>query len=169
MKQLDPIRWLRRLVSDLAISLAFCTRLPVWHPAPFGGPDIARASWAMPLAGVLVGAIGALAYGLAHALGLPVLAAAALALAATLAATGCLHEDGLADTTDGLGGGATRERKLEIMRDSRIGTYGACALVLSLMLRWSALASIADPPAVALALVAAHAAARASLPAFMRF
>ena len=80
--------------------------------------------------------------------------------------TGCLHEDGLADTADGFGG-VGRERKLEIMRDSRLGTYGACALLMSLLLRWSALASIADARAVALALVAAHAAARAPLPAFM--
>jgi adenosylcobinamide-GDP ribazoletransferase len=66
-------------------------------------------------------------------------------------------------------GGDGRERKLEIMRDSRLGTYGACALMMSLLLRWSALASIADARAVALALVAAHAAARAPLPAFMAF
>ncbi|WP_338320010.1 adenosylcobinamide-GDP ribazoletransferase, partial [Bradyrhizobium ottawaense] len=80
---------------------------------------------------------------------------------------GALHEDGLADTADGLGGGRTRERKLEIMRDSRIGTYGVCALILSFGLRWSALAAIADPLLVAFALCAAHAAARAGVPAFM--
>ena len=62
-------------------------------------------------------------------------------------ATGCLHEDGLSDVADGFGGGKTRERKLEIMRDSRIGAYGACALVLSVLLRWSALADLADPRA----------------------
>jgi adenosylcobinamide-GDP ribazoletransferase len=83
--------------------------------------------------------------------------------------TGCLHEDGLADIADGFGGGATRERKLEIMRDSRIGTYGVCALVLSFMLRVSALASLHDPALVFAALIAAHAAARAGLPAFMRW
>jgi adenosylcobinamide-GDP ribazoletransferase len=123
----------------------------------------------MPIAGALVGLIGAAVYWLTSAVGLPPFSAAALALAATLIATGCLHEDGLADTADGFGGGSSRERKLEIMRDSRIGTYGACALALSLILRWSALASIADPAAVAMALIAAHAAARAPLPAFMRF
>ena len=67
-------------------------------------------------------------YALAHKIGSPPWVAAALAVAATLAVTGCLHEDGLADTADGFGGGDTRERKLEIMRDSRIGTYGVCAL-----------------------------------------
>ena len=86
-------------------------------------------------------------------------------MAATLAVTGCLHEDGFADTADGLGGGATRERKLEIMRDSRIGTYGVCALTVSLLLRASALAYLADPALVAAALIAVHGAARATMPA----
>jgi len=102
-------------------------------------------------------------------LGLPPLVAAALAVAAGMAATGCLHEDGLADTADGFGGGKTRETKLEIMRDSRIGSYGACALILSLMLRWSALAEIAEPRLVAVALIAAHVSARAVLPIVMSF
>jgi len=86
-----------------------------------------------------------------------------------MAVTGCLHEDGLADTADGFGGGKDRERKLEIMRDSRIGSYGVCALAIAVILRWSALASIADASAAATALIATHAAARAPLPAFMRF
>jgi adenosylcobinamide-GDP ribazoletransferase len=157
------------LVCDLKISIIFCTRLPLAHAKPIASSDIAGASWAMPIAGALVGLIGAAVYWLTSAIGLTPFSAAALALVATLIATGCLHEDGLADTADGFGGGNSRERKLEIMRDSRIGTYGACALVMSLMLRWSALASIADPVAAAMALIAAHAAARAPLPAFMRF
>ena len=70
---------------------------------------------------------------------------AALSIVATLAVTGCLHEDGLADTADGFGGGATRERKLDIMRDSRIGTYGVCALIASILIRAGALASLGDP------------------------
>jgi adenosylcobinamide-GDP ribazoletransferase len=157
------------LARDLKITLIFCTRLPLAHGKPIEAGDIARASWAMPIAGALVGLVGAAVFWLATAVGLPPWPAAALALAVTLLAAGCLHEDGLADTADGFGGGATRERKLEIMRDSRIGSYGACALVISLMLRWSALASLARPGTVALALIAAHAAARAPLPAFMRF
>jgi adenosylcobinamide-GDP ribazoletransferase len=90
-------------------------------------------------------------------------------LLATLIITGCLHEDGLADTADGFGGGRDGARKLEIMRDSRLGTYGACAIVMSLFLRWAAMSAIASPIAVAAALIAAHVAARAALPAFMRF
>jgi adenosylcobinamide-GDP ribazoletransferase len=147
--------------------MSFCTRIPLGILAG-DKPDLARASWAMPVAGALVGAAGALAYWVAFRLGVPPLAVAALAIAVTLLMTGCLHEDGLADTADGFGGGATRERKLEIMRDSRIGTFGVCALIVSFALRWSALASIAAPLQVAAALIGAHVAARAVLPAFMR-
>jgi adenosylcobinamide-GDP ribazoletransferase len=163
-----PGAWLCGLASDLKIGILFCTRLPLAHSDPIEGGELARATWALPIAGALVGALAALVYWIAHRAGLPSLPAAALALAATLAATGCLHEDGLADTTDGFGGGKNREHRLEIMRDSRIGTYGTCALMISLLLRWSALASIADPLHVAMALIAAHASARATLPTFMR-
>jgi adenosylcobinamide-GDP ribazoletransferase len=159
------IPW-RRLAADLEVSVMFCTLLPLAPAMPVASGDIARASWAMPVAGALVGALGALAYWMAVRLGLPPPVAAALALAGGMVVTGCLHEDGLADTADALGGD-NRERRLAIMRDSRLGTYGACALLMSLLLRWSALASLADARAVALALVAAHAAARAPLPAFM--
>jgi adenosylcobinamide-GDP ribazoletransferase len=159
--------WLAGRATDLKISMLFSTRLPFRHRAPIAGADVARASWALPLAGALVGALGAAVYWLAHALGLPPAVAAALALTTTLLATGCLHEDGLADTADGFGGGASRERKLEIMRDSRIGSYGACALIMSLLLRVTALASLADPGLVAPVLIAAHASARATMPALV--
>ena len=158
---------LRRLATDLGISVLFSTRIPLGHLSAIAGPDVARASWALPLAGALIGLLAAAAYWLAHAAGLAPLAAAALTLTATLVATGCLHEDGLADTADGFGGGATRERKLEIMRDSRIGSYGACALILSLLLRWSALASLGEPVVVAGVLIATHASARATMPLLM--
>jgi adenosylcobinamide-GDP ribazoletransferase len=160
--------WLGGLAADLKTSILFCTRLPLVHSDPIEGRDLARASWALPIAGALVGALAALIYWIAHRVGLSSLPAAALALSATLAVTGCLHEDGLADTIDGFGGGKDRERKLEIMRDSRIGTYGTCALMMSLILRSGALASIANPLLAAMALIAAHASARATLPAFMR-
>jgi adenosylcobinamide-GDP ribazoletransferase len=159
----------RGLGSDFKISLIFFTRLPVGHRVPIESADLARASWAAPLVGAIVGILGAGAYGLTYRIGLPPLAAAALALATTMLATGCLHEDGLADVADGFGGGATRGRKLEIMRDSRVGTYGVCVLALSLVLRVSALASLTKPALVVFALVAAHTAARAVLPAFMAF
>ncbi|MDE5459624.1 adenosylcobinamide-GDP ribazoletransferase [Bradyrhizobium sp. CSS354] len=159
--------FLRNVIADLRMAVSFVTILPVASSKPAGDGAIARAAWALPVAGLAVGLAGALVYKLASRFGLAPNLAALLALAATALVTGALHEDGLADTADGLGGGRTRERKLEIMRDSRIGTYGVCALILSFGLRWSALAAIANPWAVALALCAAHTAARAGLPAFM--
>jgi adenosylcobinamide-GDP ribazoletransferase len=144
------------------------TRLPLVPEAPASGADVARASWSFPVIGLGVGAAAALVYWLAYELGLPALVSAVLAVAATMIITGCLHEDGLADTADGFGGGATPERKLEIMRDSRIGTYGVLALGISLLLRVGAIASLAEPGLAALALIAAHAGARATMPVFMR-
>jgi adenosylcobinamide-GDP ribazoletransferase len=158
-----------RFATDLKVIMTFATRLPLVQTAPAEGGNIARASWAFPVVGALLGSASALVYWAAFRIGLPPAPAAALALATTLAATGCLHEDGLADAADGFGGSGDRARKLEIMRDSRLGTYGACALAMALLLRWSTLAAIADPGSVAMALVAAHGAARATLPAFMRF
>ena len=158
--------WIASRTEELKASLAFCTRLPLLGETPVTGGTLARAAWAFPIAGLAVGLVGAVVYALAHKFGLPAWPASALAVAATLLATGCLHEDGLADTADSFGGG-TRERKLEIMRDSRIGSYALCALVMSLLLRVSALASLADPALVAAALIAAHAAARATMPGLM--
>ena len=157
------------LLADLSVGILFSTRLPLVHSMPIAGDDVVRASWSFPVAGAIVGAIGALVYAAAYWIGVPTLPAVVLALAATAAATGCLHEDGLADTIDGFGGGKDREHKLAIMRDSRLGAYGGCALATSFLLRWSALATIADPLSVAAALITAHASARAALPAFMRY
>lgn len=158
---------LQDVIADLRMAASFVTILPVASSKPAADGAVARATWALPVAGLLVGLAGALVYKIASRFGLTPNLAALLALATTALITGALHEDGLADTADGLGGGRTRERKLEIMRDSRIGTYGVCALILSFGLRWSALAAIADPWTVTLALCAAHAAARAGVPAFM--
>jgi adenosylcobinamide-GDP ribazoletransferase len=165
----EGVETVKSLVADIRIAVSLCTRLPVAPAGAIADGEVARASWALPLAGMLVGVVSAAIYWLAERLHVPAQAAAVLALAAGILLTGAMHEDGLADTADGLGGGKTRERKLEIMRDSRIGTFGACALVISLLLRWSAIASIDDPRSVAIALVVAHGAARAALPAFMRF
>jgi adenosylcobinamide-GDP ribazoletransferase len=157
-----------RPVAAVAACLVFFTRLPLPRGlAP--SASLAPALWAVPLVGMLVGALAGAVQVAAMAAGLPPTSAAALALATSLLLTGCLHEDGLADMADGFGGGATRERKLEIMRDSRIGTYGAATLVISILLRWSALASLGGTGHAVLALVTAHGAARALLPAFMRW
>jgi len=156
------------LATDLVVAMTFCTRLPLGSAALGDRHDIARASWALPIAGAVVGILGASAYWIALKLGVALWPASAIALAVTMLVTGCLHEDGLADTIDGFGGGASREHRLAIMRDSRIGAFGTCALIVSFALRWSALASIADPLQGALALVAAHVSARAVLPPFMQ-
>jgi adenosylcobinamide-GDP ribazoletransferase len=141
------------LASDLKTAVCFYTRLPLRH-GEVTAADVARASWAAPLAGIVVGAIGAAVYVLAREADLDTLPAAGLAVAATIVGSGGLHEDGLADTADAFGAGATPERRLAIMRDSRIGTYGACALILSIGLRWAALASVEDPLRAVLALPA---------------
>jgi adenosylcobinamide-GDP ribazoletransferase len=157
---------LQKLMTDLRIGISLCTRLPIGPAEAIGEGDVARASWTFPIAGLLVGLAGALVYALAIRVNVAAQPAAALTLAATLLFTGAMHEDGLADTADGLGGNS-REGKLEIMRDSRIGTFGACALAISLLVRWSTLADIAEPRFVAVALICAHVAARACVPAFM--
>ena len=160
--------WLKERAGELQASLTFLTRLRFAPVTPAGGA-IAQAAWAFPIAGAVVALIGALVYWLAHRAGLPPFPCAALSVAATMLVTGCLHEDGLADTVDGFGGGGTRQQKLDIMRDSRIGAYGVCALALAIILRVSALASLATPGLVVPALFAAHGAARAMVAVFMFF
>lgn len=159
--------WAGRITGDLMVALGFYTRLPFQHDRANSGEELAPASWAAPVAGIVVGAIGALTYALAHAAGLGPSPAAGLTIVVTLVVTGALHEDGLADTADAFGAGATPQTRLAIMRDSRIGTFGACALILSIGLRWAALASLAEPKRVAAALIAAHMAARAMPPLLM--
>jgi adenosylcobinamide-GDP ribazoletransferase len=147
---------------DVADALRFFTRLPL-PASPDGDFDFDRIAWAAPIAGAIVGLVGAVALAAGRSLALPPLVAAALAVAAAIAVTGALHEDGLADVADGFGGGSTRERKLAVMRDSRIGAYGAVALVLSLVVRVGALsAALANSfGAAAGALVLAAAVSRA--------
>ncbi|MBZ9732439.1 adenosylcobinamide-GDP ribazoletransferase [Mesorhizobium sp. CA18] len=156
----------RQVLDDIGLSLVFFTRLRL-PSSDFGGRSLADAIWAAPFAGLAVAIIGALIYAIAYSLGLASGPAAALTLAATMLVTGCLHEDGLSDIADGFWGGRTRDRKLEIMRDSRIGAYGAAALGLSLLIRWSALSELAGPGHVFLALLAAHAGSRGLFGAFM--
>lgn len=160
---LDPAA----LRQDFFTALGFLTRLPLPRGATLAAEDLRRAQRLFPLAGLVVGLIGALAFWLASALGLGPWPAGALAVAATALATGALHEDGLGDTADGFGGGDDAGRKLEIMRDSRLGSYGGLALILSVLLRVAALAALADPDVAGAALVAAHVASRGALPAVM--
>lgn len=153
---------LRRHLDDAATAVVFLTRIPVpWH-IPDMEARLPRATPWFPVVGLAIGLVGAATWLLVDALLGRVLAAVA-AVAATALLTGAFHEDGLADTFDGLGGSHLRERALEIMKDSRVGTYGALVLVLVLLGRVVALAELHTlAPA---ALVGAHALARwSSLP-----
>jgi adenosylcobinamide-GDP ribazoletransferase len=152
--------------SGFAIAVAFFTQIPV-GPAADGDWQLADSSWAFPLVGAGIGAIAAFAFLVAQLIGLGEAPSALLAVLASLLLTGALHEDGLADTVDGFAGGDHRARKLEIMRDARHGTFGVLALVLSVTLRAAALAQLGEAIYAGLALVAAHAASRALLPAAM--
>jgi len=138
--------WGREILTDTARCLRFYSRLPVpalpWEPDPHALPDFARMTRAVPLAGLVLGLLPALALAGALALGLGSWLAAALSVAAMTVTTGAFHEDGLADTADSFGG-ATRERRLAIMRDSLIGSFGASGLILVFALRIGALAEVA--------------------------
>lgn len=150
---------------DLAVATVWLTRLPAPVDPDVAMERAAAAAWAYPIIGLGVGAIvGAVAGGLA-ALGVAPLAAAMVALGVGALATGALHEDGLSDVADGFGGGADRARVLEIMRDSRIGAFGAAALIVSFGARAGALAGIAalDPWAAVAAAVAAGALSRGAM------
>ena len=155
------------LIADLRVSAAFLTRVPAkWLGGEEAGrPDLGDASRVFPLVGAAIGLAGGLVLVVAAFLDVPPFVAAALAVATTMFATGALHEDGLADTFDGFGGGATADGKLEIMRDSRIGTYGTAALVFSILIRTGALwnLAIAGPWRAGLALVAAEAVSRTAM------
>jgi adenosylcobinamide-GDP ribazoletransferase len=153
--------------SGFAIAVAFLTRVPV-GPSSEGDWQLADSAWAFPLVGAGIGAVAAFAFLVAQLIGLGDGPSALLAVLAGLMLTGAIHEDGLADTLDGFAGGHDREHKLAIMRDSRHGTFGVLAIVLSVTLRAAALAQTGEAVYAGLALVAAHAASRAMLPAAMR-
>lgn len=155
---MNPVRWLRREAAYLFAAIQFLTRLPVPKLHGFEPRWLDAAAGYFPVAGVIVGMIAAGTFW-AASLVLPGSLPAVLAIAAGILTTGAFHEDGLADTFDGLGGGSTRERRLVIMKDSRIGTYGASALGLALAMKVASLATL--PAAIgACALIAVHACAR---------
>jgi adenosylcobinamide-GDP ribazoletransferase len=161
-----PLRNPAGFFAGFLAATAFFTRLPV-DPHPAGVWRLADSAWAFPLVGAGIGGAAALALLVAQLIGLASWPAALLSVLAGVALTGALHEDGLADTADGFFGGRDREEKLAILRDSRQGTYGVLALVVSVLLRTAALAGIGDVIHAGLALIAAHAASRAALPAVM--
>jgi adenosylcobinamide-GDP ribazoletransferase len=153
------------MIRELEIffaALRFFTRLPVPACVGHSQQQLDRAARYFPLIGIIVGAIGALVT-VAVAWALPMPLAILAGMAATLLVTGAFHEDGFADAVDGFGGGWEKARVLEIMKDSRIGSFGAIAICLMLLAKFHALAEIAARGGLAflsLALIASHALSR---------
>jgi len=162
------MRWANddgRRVGELLLALRFFTRLRLGAAAYEPG-GLARASWAFPIVGAVVGLCCAAAYAVADLLAFPRLAVALVAIGAGAFVTGALHEDGLADTADAWGGRDPAER-LAIMRDARSGAYAIVAVVLSIGLRAAAVAALPGKGAALASFVAAHAVARGGLPAVL--
>lgn len=129
------------LLAKLAV--IFLTRLPIKIEQDVSDEDLNQATGYFPVVGLLVALLFCLVFFTSQLL-IPISVSLVIAMIASLFLTGCFHEDGLADTADGLGGGWTVENKLSIMKDSRLGTYGASALFCSLLLKFTLLNSIAE-------------------------
>lgn len=136
----------QEILTDTARALRFYSRLPIpvlrWEADPHGPPDGGRIARVLPFAGLVLGLLPALVMAASLWLGLGEWISAILSVATATVTTGAFHEDGLADTADSFGG-ATPERRLAIMRDSLIGSFGSSALVLGFSLRIAALATLA--------------------------
>lgn len=145
---------LRRELEYFFGAIRFFTRLPVPAWVGHSAEALNRSARWFPAVGLVIGGIGALVYLAALQLW-PQSVAVLLSMAATLYATGAFHEDGLADTVDGLGGGWDKARILEIMKDSRVGSYGVVATVLALLGKFTLLAAL-DAMLVPWALLAGH-------------
>ena len=150
------------------IAMGFFTRIPMPKWIEVDADKLNKASRYFGLVGLLVGVISAAVYTLMLYWVSPSIAIV-LAMITSVLVTGGFHEDGLADTADGLGGGWTVEAKLNIMKDSRLGSYGALALVLALLLKWQLLTELAlfDPSSVSLALIVGHCLSRVVAASFI--
>lgn len=155
--------------QDLPAAMGLMSRIPVQVDTERATSRAARATWAYPLAGAILGAIaGAVAWSLG-ALGLPPVIQALGALTTSVVTTGAMHEDGLADSADGLWGGWTRERRLEIMKDSRTGAYGVIAIALSLLWRAALLTILINTSNPIFLLAALGALSRSAMAPLMTF
>lgn len=153
---------------DFARALALLSRVPVPGMGDFRPKMIARSVWCWPLVGLFLSGVALLPAMLAQYLTGNGLIFAIFAAISMVLLTGAMHEDGLADCADGFGGGVTRDRKLEIMRDSHIGTYGVVALVLCLALRLVLLETAAGFGQAMVFLVVVAVMSRAAMPVLMR-
>ncbi len=157
-----------RIIDDARICMIFFTRIPITWPEDLPRTRITRAFQAAPIVGLAVGLIGALVYAAAFwAFSGSVHIAATLGVGAQVLATGAFHEDGFADFFDGVGGGQSSAARLEIMRDSRIGTYGSAALLFAIVLKIFLVAEIAQVWQTGLCLIIAGTLARVALVHFM--
>ncbi len=150
---------------DILLAFALLTRLPLPRLPDTAFDRQARAVWSYPLVGLVIGAIAGIAGLAGLQVGMPPAVAAGLVLATQMLITGAMHEDGLADMFDGFWGGYTPERRLQIMRDSQIGTFGVLALIITTGLRWLSVAFLL-PMGIA-PIVAAAILSRALMPAVM--
>lgn len=162
-----PDPFLRREAVAFLGALRFFTRIPVPAWVGHSADGLNASARYFPAVGIVVGLVAALVFTLATAIW-PTPVAVLLSMAATVYLTGAFHEDGLADTADGLGGGWSREDILRIMKDSRTGSYGVVATVLVLLGKFAALSAL---PLVwlPLALVAAHAGSRGAAVSLLAF
>ena len=140
------------------LAVGFFTRIPVPSFADFQESDLNHSVQYFPLVGIIVGLVGAFSFYIAHAV-LPMEVAVLISMASTIYITGAFHEDGLADSADGMGGGWDRERILTIMQDSRLGTYGVAALFFALLTKFAILKAL-SPAWLPAILVAGHALSR---------
>lgn len=150
-------------IADIPAALGLLSRLPVNSDGKRG----AACAWAFPVTGLILGTLAAAIGWVAAVIGLSNGLTAGLALVSLVVMTGAMHEDGLADSVDGLWGGWDKKRRLEIMKDSHIGAYGVIALVLSLLLRWSALTALAQAGMLTVSLIAVAALSRVPMVVIM--
>ena len=150
-------------LGDITAALGLLSRLPVRLDTSRATARGAQAAWAYPIAGLILAALACAIAQIALMLGMPAPLTAGLALASLVIMTGAMHEDGLADSTDGLWGGWDKDRRLAIMKDSHIGAYGVIALVLSLGLRWHAITIAIDHGMLWPALIATSMLSRAAM------
>ncbi|MGL5046371.1 MAG: adenosylcobinamide-GDP ribazoletransferase [Shewanella sp.] len=143
------------------VAMGYFTRIPMPKWVEVDGDKLNKASRYFGLVGLLVGLLSAIVFWLTQNW-LPAGVSVLLAMLVGVLLTGGFHEDGLADTFDGFGGGWTAEDKLRIMKDSRLGSYGAIALILALLLKWQLLVELAmyDPVVAGSALIVAHTVSR---------
>jgi adenosylcobinamide-GDP ribazoletransferase len=154
-------------LNQFKLAMMLLTRIPVGNLAD-PVPSTASSGWAWPLAGLAISLPGCLVYFSLYYAGFGAQVSALGLVAAQALLTGAMHEDGLADMTDGFGGGTTKERKLEIMRDSHIGSYGVLALIFAVALQISLVAEIAAPHIVVPAAIGIAMASRGLLPFWLR-